>query len=167
MSLWGWWDGNNSQMDWRSSPSLIHLGCDFEDPLPLPWRSRESDNRLLSVRHGTRDRATVKSRSTPLHCDQSASSWLRLYLRLPPEPKTQHDVTFGLSLAAYFASWWVSFILFLVFLNLFANRNKRKDRLVSLYFLEYIFIGFTHLNVSVLDVLIISFNIVINEKLNR
>lgn len=56
---------------------------------------------------------------------------------------------------------------FLCFWNLFANRNKRKDRLVSLYFLEYIFIGFTHLNVSVLDVLIISFNIVINEKLNR
>ena len=47
-------------MDWEAA-SLLHLGYDAEDPLPLPMEIRgESDNRLLSVRRGHKESAAVK-----------------------------------------------------------------------------------------------------------
>lgn len=78
----------------RSSLALVHLGYDAEDPLPLPWRSEENliIGCYLCVTATRREQR--ESGSAPLHRDQSASTWLRLYFVLPPQPQTQHDVMY-------------------------------------------------------------------------
>lgn len=62
----------------------------------------ESDNRLLSVRHGHAERAAVKA-GVRLHANQSSATWLALLLTLSLA-QTHDDVLcwYGLSFAGYF-----------------------------------------------------------------
>lgn len=84
-----------------------------------------SDNRLLCVRHGHKERGAAATGVLPLS-DQSASSWHSLYLAVPRQTQTPHHAVYcyGLSIVRLQLSRFDLNIYISFFLNLFYWRKQ-------------------------------------------